>query len=204
MKNCKKCHIELIVNDNWNVSFKKKRYYICKKCRKEYATSYRDKNKCVLKEKRRVYYSNNREVISYKDKQYYKENTEVIKKRAKDFYYNNLEKCKDTRKKYYRANKEKAREYKRDWLKDNQHLKNAANARRRASKLQATPSWADLEKIKIVYEKAIWLSTITGLENHVDHVLPLNGKNVSGLHTWNNLQILEKSLNCIKSNNITN
>lgn len=71
---------------------------------------------------------------------------------------------------------------------------------RRARKLQAMPSWADIDKITLVYKKAKWLESITGLKYHVDHVIPLKGKNVCGLHIWENLQILEASINLSKSN----
>lgn len=57
-----------------------------------------------------------------------------------------------------------------------------------------TPPWADLGKIKQIYVEA----AEKGLT--VDHVLPLLGEFVSGLHVHNNLQMLTKSENSIKSN----
>lgn len=68
-------------------------------------------------------------------------------------------------------------------------------ARRRCSKLQRTPPWAKNDpRIKEIYRQArLW-----GME--VDHVLPLQGKLVSGLHCWENLQLLHKSVNRSKSN----
>lgn len=39
---------------------------------------------------------------------------------------------------------------------------------------------------------------LTGIEWHVDHILPLKGKNVCGLHIWNNLQVIPKTLNLRK------
>jgi hypothetical protein len=70
----------------------------------------------------------------------------------------------------------------------------ARNARYRASKLQRTPKWADHDAIAAWYEAA----TAFGFE--VDHIVPLKGKFVSGLHVHNNLQLLTKSENCEKGN----
>jgi len=72
--------------------------------------------------------------------------------------------------------------------------------KRKAFKINATPNWSEGDKIKIVYEKAKWLESLTGLKYHVDHIIPLNNKNVCGLHVWNNLQILEDKLNMSKNN----
>jgi hypothetical protein len=66
---------------------------------------------------------------------------------------------------------------------------------RRAKLKKATPSWANLDKIKEIY-----LNCPKGY--HVDHIIPLNGVNVSGLHIENNLQYLLAADNLKKSNKI--
>ena len=43
---------------------------------------------------------------------------------------------------------------------------------------------------------------LTGIKWHVDHVLPLNGKQVSGLHVWNNLQVIPAVVNLSKGNRV--
>jgi hypothetical protein len=72
----------------------------------------------------------------------------------------------------------------------------AKEARRRAAKLKATPTWADAEKIRQVY-----LNCPIGME--VDHIVPLQGKEVRGLHVHYNLQYLTESENCRKHNKLT-
>ena len=36
--------------------------------------------------------------------------------------------------------------------------------------------------------------------HHVDHIIPLHGKLVSGLHVESNLQVITQAANCTKSN----
>ena len=68
------------------------------------------------------------------------------------------------------------------------------NARRRAAKLQATPAWADQDKIKFIYAQAAELGM------HVDHIVPLKSKLVCGLHNEFNLQVLTGVDNLKKGN----
>jgi 5-methylcytosine-specific restriction endonuclease McrA len=68
-----------------------------------------------------------------------------------------------------------------------------ATARRRAMKLKATPSWCDKDLIKAIYKNCP-----EGF--HVDHIIPLKGKNVCGLHIPENLQYLSSEENIKKSN----
>jgi len=65
--------------------------------------------------------------------------------------------------------------------------------KRRAAKLHRTVPWSNLEEIANFYK-----ACPKGLE--VDHIIPLQGKNVSGLHVLNNLQYLTKSQNSSKGN----
>ena len=88
------------------------------------------------------------------------------------------------------------------WRKNNSDKINARNAKRRAIKLRATPTWAENEKLDIqkLYTQAKQLSKVTGLKYHVDHIVPLNSSIVQGLHCLANLQILEAKENITKNN----
>jgi hypothetical protein len=76
------------------------------------------------------------------------------------------------------------------WRKSHRGEKSAEWAKYRADKLQRTPKWADLEMIRKIYDTSAWITKVTGLEHHVDHIIPMRGKLVSGLHVAENLRVL--------------
>ena len=76
----------------------------------------------------------------------------------------------------------------------------AKAAKRRATKANATPIWAELDEIKEVYYLAKKISEETGVPQQVDHIIPIHSKFVSGLHCMANLRIIPASENLAKSN----
>jgi len=87
----------------------------------------------------------------------------------------------------------------KQWKATNPEKRNALEAKRRAAKNQRTPYWANQEDIKMFYEVANVLSR-GGVLFHVDHIIPLKGKEASGFHVENNLQVLPWHLNLKKGN----
>lgn len=76
-------------------------------------------------------------------------------------------------------------------------------AKYNANKKQRVPIWLsqeDLSKIKSIYKMCRSITIKTGIKHEVDHVVPINGKLVSGLHVPWNLQIITKDENLKKSN----
>ena len=73
-------------------------------------------------------------------------------------------------------------------------------AARRAGLKSATLAFTDRKKIKELYEQCALLTRNTGIKHEIDHIVPLNGKNVSGLHVHWNLQIIKATDNRIKGN----
>jgi len=95
----------------------------------------------------------------------------------------------------------KERERQRQWKKDNAGYVNHYCNMRYVKKKQRMPSWADPDAIRKIYEDCAALNEGNGPRSyHVDHIIPLQGKTVSGLHVENNLQILKASDNLAKSN----
>lgn len=99
----------------------------------------------------------------------------------------------------YAQNAERRRAYFADWRRANKGRVMANSAKYDASKSQRTPGWADLEAIRHVYEvAAAW--RLAGVDAHVDHVIPLRGRRVSGLHVPGNLTVMPGEENRRKRN----
>jgi hypothetical protein len=85
--------------------------------------------------------------------------------------------------------------------KNNKPVKAALNNKRRSAQLQRTPKWdSDAHLILAKYQAAAMLTKQTGTPYHVDHIIPLQGKNVSGLHVFSNLRVIPAVENVKKSN----
>ena len=85
------------------------------------------------------------------------------------------------------------------------HVRIALVAKRRAAKLQATPPWltaGHIAAMQAKFEEAARLTADTGIEHHVDHIVPLQGRGVRGLHVPWNLQVIPASVNLKKHNRL--
>jgi len=96
---------------------------------------------------------------------------------------------------YQKENKEKVNALHRKWnkTKKGKTCNREKRARRRASKLNATPSWVDKKELKRIYKECP-----KGFE--VDHIIPLQNDIVCGLHVPWNLQYLTPEENYSKAN----
>lgn len=73
------------------------------------------------------------------------------------------------------------------------------SAEQRKMALQcATPSWADHDAMELLYIEARGLTATTGIKHEVDHIIPLQGKKVCGLHVPWNLRVITKAANARK------
>jgi hypothetical protein len=127
------------------------------------------------------------------NKQYYNLNKDKMNQDNKIYRENNREEILEGKRLHYLRNREHHIEVKERWRKNNQKRVNSYKAKRRAAKLNQTPKWADLKAIEEFYKNCP-----NGMT--VDHIIPLQGKNVRGLHVLENLQYLTKSENSRKRN----
>jgi hypothetical protein len=101
---------------------------------------------------------------------------------------------------WHKANSDRMLAYREKWKKKNPDYLNADAAKRRSAKLLRSVPWADERDIRWYYKQAKRLEKHFGVRFHVDHILPLQGRLVSGFHHQDNLQILTEEENLKKSN----
>lgn len=149
----------------------------CKDCNKEPSARYFQENKVRLQAKHKEYVEANRTKIKLYKREY------------------------DTQHKV-RVNTQKAL-----WKKKNLSYYAAASAKRKSSKLHATPPWVGtehLKRIESIYKACRNVTERSGKVHHVDHIVPLQGENVCGLHVWWNLRIIPAEMNLSKGNRFEN
>lgn len=166
---CSKCKTEKPINEF--VARKDGSISYCILCKKQSDATYRTINADKLKLYFKKRYVENKEELSIRFKTRYEQKKEKI--------------LIDCKKRYLEQR----------FTDDYRSNRRAREAKRRASKLNATPKWADLEAIKLFYKNCP-----KGYE--VDHIIPLQGKEVCGLHVLNNLQYLSKHENRQKYNKL--
>jgi hypothetical protein len=152
----------------------------CEECNKQRASGWHYENREVANTRRNERYYLNRDEHLAKCKEYAEQHKEWRQE------YNRT---------YRSLHQERLREYSRAYQKQNLWRFRAAKARYRASKNQATPFWVNQEELRKVYE--------TCPEGyHVDHIVPLNGEQVCGLHVPWNLRHVPAEENLRKSNQL--
>ena len=77
----------------------------------------------------------------------------------------------------------------------------ARTRKRQAALLKRVPAWDPHAHLIVAkYQLAAMLSQAFGTPHHVDHIIPLQGRKVSGLHVFSNLRVIPGSDNVKKSN----
>lgn len=204
MKYCKKCEsLKALADFHANRRRKDGLALYCKACDKVRKAEYRKQNKAKVDARYKAWAQANPEVVREANRAWRERNKEKVAARQKARYEKNREAVRHARRALYEKNAEAARLATQAWTQANPHKVLASRAKRRSAKLLRTPGWLtaeDFKAIELIYAQAKALEASTGLPHHVDHIYPLQGRYVSGLHVPANLQVLTASENCSKSN----
>lgn len=173
---------------------------MCRPCCREYHNTYN----AAHREQTRQYSKN--DYVKYKSERTAKNltwrinNPEKVLESARKYRANNVEacriRCRGGTAKWAAKYPEKAKAKYLNRLPQSR----AVQAKRRALKLNAMPPWADHGAISTVFKEARHLTKTTGIQHHVDHIIPLVHPLVCGLHIPTNLRTVTASVNHRKSN----
>jgi 5-methylcytosine-specific restriction endonuclease McrA len=168
----------------------------CKQCVKSKDRNNYINNYSSIKEQSISFYRNNTDSILAVQKIYKDTIREEIKEKGRSYWAKVKVKA-STKLKAKRVESSAVKERERAWRESNRGKVRKYYAIARALRKQALPVWTSLEDkelIELVYAEGLH----RGLE--VDHIVPLRGKSVCGLHVYWNLQLLDKGSNSRKSN----
>lgn len=163
----------------------------CKSCHKEW----RDENKAKRINQMKNWVAQNLNYVKEKQAKYYQDNKEHRKQTAKT-RAQSLANCP--------IEKTKKSVYGKKWRTENADKNRKKEANRRAKKIERTPLWfAEFDEFVVqqAAELAVMRENDLGGKWHIDHIIPLQGINVSGLHVASNFQVVPQRYNAVKSNN---
>ena len=199
MKVCSKCSTEKPLTEYQKDSRSKTGFRSsCKECANASVRAYREANPEKIAEQKKEYWVKASEAEKPKRAARYTKNKDREIAKAMEYHFapENPTRIIERMREYNITNREDFAAYRRAHRAEI----NAARAVRRAKKLNATPSWADLKAMEIIYERARDETQVTGVVMHVDHIVPLVSDIVCGLHVPGNLEVITGKANLSKGN----
>ena len=139
------------------------------------------------------------------DAEYAQRNKERVAAYKADWAAKNRKELAEKRRAKYLENRSEVLRKTAEWKRANPAMVNARSMKRHAGKTCRTPAWlTDLDKFVIqeIYDLAQMMTQMTGTPHEVDHILPLHGQTVSGLHVPWNLRVIPQSHNASKQNKV--
>jgi hypothetical protein len=156
-----------------------------------------------IKEYKKQWALKNKEKIQKKSKEHYEKNKAKKIEYQRQWREENREKHRAYSRQWQQENKEKAKERLIQWYKDHPGMRAFYSSTRKKHIYQATPSWLtefDYTQIKCIYQVCSLRNNESDDSWHVDHVVPIRGKTVCGLHVPWNLRVITAKENMTKSN----
>jgi len=169
--------------------------YRCLACRKVANT----KNANVIQAQKRTHYERNKAVLLKRKRENYAKNSENKKAYQRAYAAARTEEIKLKSKLFYAKNPDYYKEFRQKYP----DKVNAKEIKRKTAKMNRTPAWLtedDFWLIEQAYDLAAKRTQMFKFSWHVDHIIPLQGKIVSGLHVPLNLQVIPASINTSKQN----
>lgn len=173
---------------------------VCKQCKSEYDRARYAKKSDQYKRKAAEWKAANPERHKLLQERSRKARRDDINRRQRESRANHPERHAGYSRAYRERNPEAVRQSQRKWRASNPDRSREVVRQKQARRAKAMPSWADKDAISAVYSEAKRLEQLDGVPRHVDHIIPIKGKNVCGLHVANNLQVLTAAENLEKSN----
>lgn len=134
------------------------------------------------------------------------QNKEKVAAYSKKWNETNKNKRRQIEKDWKERNPDKVKEYNKKggqkWAANNKAKRLASVRARQLAKKDRTPPWVDKSELEKFYMESARLTKETGIQHEVDHIVPLQGETVSGLHVPWNLQVLTRSENRSKGNKL--
>lgn len=169
--------------------------------KKQRLAAWREKNRDKMREYQRSY----QRTESYKAgrKEYVAKNSAAIRAYHADRYFNNRDAIIVKQLAYQATCPEKVKQRRADHYRNNKSKYRARDAKRRAQEMSATPKGLTedhIEQMKDIYRKCEEITRDTGEAHNVDHLYPLQGTTVCGLHVPWNLVVIPHKENMSKGN----
>jgi len=188
---------ERVKNNLREYRAKKPEAYV--QARKKWAAKNKDRLRIYARERAR------RDEARKKRKAKHQENREELRAKNRLYRALNHEAISQRRRERRQKDPERFREATRRWAARNVHKITAKSNLRKSLIRKRVPPWItsdDRREMDKVYEQARRMTEALGEPFHVDHIVPLQGEVVSGLHVPWNLQVIEGVENVCKSNSL--
>ena len=161
---------------------------VCRVCDNERSRKRRLEKPKETKAGKQEAYAKRRDYYNAKNRAYAIENPEMRRETCARYYINNLEKVTAAVLKWKNQNPDRVR---------------AISRKRQTVKSKASPNWlteTQWAEIDFFYAHAVDCQRVSGEKYDVDHIVPLQGETVCGLHVPWNLQVLPRDVNRRKHN----